>query len=84
MLSAAGYTQDEGTWWIPSGQACYSPDADDDPAAERAFAQRHFFLPRRFLDPYGNTTTVSYDRYDLLVSQTRDPLGNLVTVGARA
>ena len=83
MLSQAGYTQDEGTWWIPSGQAFYSPDAGDDPAAERPFAQRHFFLPRRFLDPYGHTTTVSYDRYDLLVSQTRDPLDNLVTAGER-
>lgn len=83
MLSQAGYTKSKGTWWAPSGQAFYSPDADDDPAAERAFAQRHFFLPHRFLDPYGNTTTVSHDRYDLLVSQTRDPLGNLVTAGER-
>ena len=59
------------------------PGDDDDPAAELAYARRHFFLPRRFRDPFGNTTTVTYDRYDLLVSQTRDPLGNLVTAGER-
>ncbi len=83
MLASAGYEKDEATWWIPSGQVFYSPDADDDADAERAFARRHFFLPRRFRDPYGNTTVVGYDRYDLLAAQTRDPLGNLVTAGER-
>ena len=61
----------------------YSPDDGDDPAAELRYARQHFFLPRRFRDPFGNTTAVTLDRYDLLVSQTRDPLGNLVTAGER-
>ena len=59
------------------------PRDDDDPAAELDYARRHFFRPHRFTDPFGNTTTVSYDRYDLLVRQTQDPLGNLVTAGER-
>ena len=36
-----------------------------------------------FTDPYGNTTTVSYDPYDLLVTESRDPLDNRTSVGAR-
>jgi len=83
MLTAAGYVRDGDTWWIPSGTVSYSLGDGDDPAEELAFARRHFFLPRRFRDPYGNATTVGYDGYDLLVSQTRDPLGNLVTAGSR-
>jgi len=82
MLRAAGYLREDGTWRLPSGRVFYSP-GDDDPAAELDYARRHFFLPHRFTDPFGNTTTISYDRYDLLVRQTRDPLGNLVTAGER-
>ena len=68
---------------MPSGRVFYSPGANDDPAAELDYARRHFFLPHRFTDPFGNPTAISYDRYDLLVRQTRDPLGNLVTAGER-
>jgi len=82
-LTAAGYVRDGEIWWLPSGRVFYSPDEGDDPAAELRYARRHFFLPRRFRDPFGHTTAVTLDRYDLLVSQTRDPLGNLVTVGER-
>jgi RHS repeat-associated protein len=82
-LTAAGYIRDGDAWWLPSGQAFYSPDPDDDAAAELAFGRAHFFLPCRFRNPFGATTIVSYDRYDLLVAQTRDPLGNLITVGER-
>ena len=67
MLTAAGYVRDGETWWLPSGRVFYSPDDGDDPAAELAYARRHFFLPHRFRDPFGNTTAVTYDRYDLLV-----------------
>jgi RHS repeat-associated protein len=83
VLTAAGYVQDGETWWLPSGRVFYSPDVDDDPPAELRYARRHFFLPHRFSDPFGNMSSVSYDRYDLMVSQTRDPLGNLVTAGER-
>jgi RHS repeat-associated protein len=83
MLTAAGYLRDGEAWRLPSGRVFYSPDDGDDAAAELAYARRHFFLPRRFRDPFGHTTAVALDQYDLLVAQTRDPLGNLVTVGER-
>jgi RHS repeat-associated protein len=83
MLRAAGYLHQNGAWRLPSGQVFYSPGGDDDPAAELEYARRHFFLAHRFTDPFGRTTTLSYDRYDLLVTHTRDPLGNLVTAGER-
>jgi RHS repeat-associated protein len=82
-LSAAGYVRDGDIWWLPSGEVFYSPGDADGPAAELAYARAHFFLPHRFRDPFGAITTVAYDRYDLLVAQTRDPLGNLVTAGQR-
>jgi RHS repeat-associated protein len=82
-LTAAGYIKDGETWWLPSGRVFYSPDDSDSPADELAYARRRFFLPHRFRDPFGQTTVVTYDRYDLLVSQTRDPLGNVVAAGER-
>src|SRR5438309_7397651 len=70
-------------WWTRSGQVFYSPNASDTFAQELAYAGRRFFLPRRFQDPFGQTTTITYDLYDLLVQETRDPLGNRVTAGER-
>lgn len=95
--SQGGYVDLDGTnnWWIPSGRVRYSPD---DSTVELTYAQNHFFLPYRFLDPFqealnsgntgGNTfvplvTTVNYDDNDLLVTGSIDPRGNQVTVGDR-
>ena len=83
MLRAAGFLHEGETWRLPSGRVFYSPGDDDDPAAEQDYARRHFFRPCRFTDPFGSTTAVTYDRYDLLVRQARDALGNLVTAGER-
>lgn len=79
-----GYRHSEGdeSWWIPSGKVFYSPEADP-PERELAYARGHFFLPHRFQDPFGNTTTVTYDGYGLMVLDTRDPLGNRTTAGER-
>ena len=82
-LRVAGYHQDNDLWLLPSGRVFYSPNHEDDPATELEYARQHFFQPQRFTDPFGHTTTVSYDRYDLLVAQTSDPLGNLITAGER-
>ena len=68
----------DGVLWTPSGRVFYSWDAADDPAAELAEARRHFFLPKRFRDPFGNVTRVRYDPHDLAVIETRDPLDNVV------
>lgn len=90
MLSEAGYLHSEGdaNWWAPSGRVFYSPNPTDSPAQEVASAQSHFFLPHRYRDPFHTSlvsteTFVTYDGHDLLMQQTRDALGNLVTVGER-
>ncbi|HEU4425053.1 MAG TPA: SpvB/TcaC N-terminal domain-containing protein [Pilimelia sp.] len=59
---------DDGTWWAPSGQAVFGASAGTD-----------FYLPDGFTDPYGNTTTVGYDRYRLLPVEVTDALGNTVS-----
>jgi RHS repeat-associated protein len=73
-----------GHWWIPSGRVFYAPNSTD----ELSYARQHFFLPHRYRDPFHSNTTstetfVSYDAYDLLMLETRDPLENRVTVGER-
>lgn len=80
-----------GHWWIPSGRVFYSPGSADTPAQELFYALQHFFLPHRYRDPFDATTTITYDQspnvaeppYNLLIVETRDPLGNRVTVGER-
>jgi RHS repeat-associated protein len=75
-----------GCWWVPSGQAFYSAGGDDSAGDELSEARTHFFLPRRYCDPFGNETLADYDRpddptmppYDLLVARTLDQLGNEV------
>lgn len=77
----------KGCWWIPSGRTFYHPD-DVTAALELAEARAHFFLLRRYRDRFGKDTTVTFDgpadpaqpNYDLLVAETRDALGNRVTV----
>src|SRR6266851_1942732 len=69
LTNEGKYVQErDGTWWIPSGRAVLDPARD--PA--------RFYLPSSFLDPFRALSTIQYDRYTLLVEQTRDPLGNTV------
>ena len=78
MLVEGGYVQSEhdDNWWIPSGRVFYAPYEYDSSVQELAFAREHFFLPYRFKDPFGNTTEVAYDRYNLLAILSRDALDN--------
>ncbi|MGD2071833.1 MAG: toxin TcdB middle/C-terminal domain-containing protein, partial [Gemmatimonadota bacterium] len=80
-----GYVVMDGGWWIPSGRSFFDPGADvTDPAAtaaqELGTARRHFYLPRKAADPFGQSTVVDYDGHDLLATGTRDALGNTVEV----
>ena len=82
------HTEGDANWWIPSGQIFYSPNPADTPAQELAYARQHFFLPHRYRDPFhtdavSTESFVTYDAYDLLMLETRDALGNRVTVGER-
>ncbi|MGF1614664.1 MAG: SpvB/TcaC N-terminal domain-containing protein [Gammaproteobacteria bacterium] len=72
-----------GHWWIPAGRVLLSPGGNDSAAQERTYARSRFFLPHRYRDPFGQTTTVTYDAYDLLMVETHDPVGNRVAVGER-
>jgi hypothetical protein len=55
------------TGGFPSGQAVYSSDAPD-----------HFYLASAFIDPFGNESKIKYDKYDLLLKDTIDAVGNIV------
>lgn len=86
MLTDDGkYVHSEGdsNWWIPSGQIFYSPNRNDSPAQELAFAQQHFFLPHRSRDPFDQEMMLTYDSYNLLMLESEDPLHNKVTAGER-
>jgi RHS repeat-associated protein len=67
----------DGTWWIPSGRAFYCAEPDRPAAEELRQAAAHFFTPRRYVDPFGNTTTVAFDPHDLLPVETTDAVGNV-------
>jgi len=68
----------DGHWWIPSGRSYYLLLAAS-PQQEKTQALQHFFLPRRFEDPFGNSSSVDYDNpYDLLVVRTVDAMANTV------
>ncbi len=75
-----GYVDLDGNdhWWIPSGQMFYSLNPADNAQNELDYAQKHFFIPLRYRDPFSNTTTIAYDAYDLLMHETSDALDNTV------
>lgn len=67
----------DGRWWIPTGKIFYSLH-ECDARVELEHARRHFFLPRRFLDPFNNPTLATYDFHDLMPVEVRDAIGNVV------
>jgi RHS repeat-associated protein len=59
-----------GQYWVRSGIAGFAADA-----------ARHFYLPERYTDAFGNVTTLEYDdRYDLYVRSSTDAQGNQTQV----
>ena len=69
-------------WWIRSGQSFFTTNPADNASTESARARQHFFLPRRYRDPFGQDAFVDFDANDLLMVESRDALGNRVTVNA--
>jgi RHS repeat-associated protein len=67
----------DGSWWTQSGRVYFaiSPAIPDELNEARASC----FLPRRFEGPFGNAALVNYDDYGLLVTQTTDAVGNVMT-----
>jgi RHS repeat-associated protein len=69
-------------WWIGSGRSFFTANPTEDAAVELAGARRHFFLPRRYQDQFGHSAVVDYDPNDLLMVESRDALGNRISVDA--
>lgn len=61
------YLADEGKWLVPAGRTVFAPDAAE-----------HFYQPTGFTDPFGNTSWIEYDQYDLHLTKTIDPYANVV------
>jgi RHS repeat-associated protein len=81
-------TDPDDEWWVPGGRTFLSPTTTDTAVQERASARAHFFLSTRARDSFHTATTstertILYDAYDLLVRETRDAVGNVVTAGER-
>ncbi|MEB3281213.1 MAG: SpvB/TcaC N-terminal domain-containing protein [Lyngbya sp.] len=58
-----------GQYWIRSGIAGFAPNVVE-----------HFYLPERYTNPFGQTTTLVYDSRDLYIESSTDPLGNTTQV----
>ncbi|KAI4145966.1 MAG: hypothetical protein L6R39_003627 [Caloplaca ligustica] len=79
-----GYQRIHDQWWKPSGRTYFSTDPRHSASEELQYARQHFFVPRRAEDPFGTSSLIEYDKYDLLVKETRDIYNNRRTVGQRA
>jgi len=65
----------DGNWWSTSGEIFFVPE-ECEPHFELEHALKHFFLPRRYRNPFGNDTKVVYDHHDLNPVETIDAVGN--------
>jgi RHS repeat-associated protein len=79
----------ESNWWIPSGQIFFSAGSTDSALTELTEAVAHFYLPRRYRDPFHTNAArteaiIDYDSYDLLLHEATDALGNKITGGERS
>ncbi|MDA8139695.1 MAG: SpvB/TcaC N-terminal domain-containing protein, partial [Desulfobacteraceae bacterium] len=68
LLAALG-PETAGQYWLRSGIAGFGPDA-----------QRHFYLPAHYSDPFGHDTVVQFDFYELFAQSITDPAGNTVRI----
>ena len=85
--SVSSLVQTKGCW-KPSSQIFFSPGKHDPTDKEASYASNHFYLPYRFRDPlfspsFDTEISICYDKYDLLVLESRDAMNNLTTVGTR-
>ncbi len=68
VLHEAGYHEEDDTprwWWASSGQRAYDAAA--------------FYLSTARRDAFGHGSSITYDRYALLVEQVVDAVGNVIT-----
>ncbi|SFU01179.1 RHS repeat-associated core domain-containing protein [Geodermatophilus amargosae] len=79
VLTAAGHRQVDGGWWAPSGIVRYAPPDITDAVDVAAHARAHFVIPRQAVDPFGGSSAVVLDRYDLQALESTDAVGNATT-----
>ena len=79
LRSEGGFVDLDGTneWWAPSGRVFYSHETAADASHELRHAAAHFFVPRRYVDPFGHGTNVILDAHDLMPVETTDAVGNV-------
>ena len=78
LLTEGKFTHSEGdnNWWIRSGTMQFKTIAES-----QADAQKRFYTPISYTDPYGAITKVKYyGNYFLFIEETEDALGNRSTV----
>jgi RHS repeat-associated protein len=66
LMTTCGYLEHDNYWWCPSNTIGYSASA--------------FFQPAQFIDPFGATTTVSYDPFQLLPARIENALLQTVQI----
>jgi RHS repeat-associated protein len=67
--SSQGLGDQPNFYWMRSGVAGFAADA-----------HQHFYLPERYTDPFGNTTSLRFDPLDLYVAESKDARDNTTTV----
>lgn len=75
-------------WWMSSSEAFFSPSRKSTAQEELQQAKKHFFVIRRSRPPWDRPNKpaesfYTFDQYDLLVQEARDPYDNRITVGER-
>ncbi|KAL5349644.1 hypothetical protein ACLOAV_004674 [Pseudogymnoascus australis] len=89
LETLCGYVNgSDGNWWTRTARTYLSPNPDDNPYEELKYAQSHFFHSCRMESPFSTpikpiNSIVTYDKYNLLVQETCDALGNRNTAGER-
>lgn len=90
VVDEARYIHSEGdmNWWTYSGLSFYSPRSKDSASQELEYAKSRFFQIHRYrdqfyTDSFKTESAITYDKYDLLVIEMVDALGNTETVGIR-
>ncbi|KAK6527602.1 hypothetical protein TWF694_004586 [Orbilia ellipsospora] len=68
-------------YWVPGNNGFYS--MSNDPVQELAGARANFYRPVRTRDTFGAESSVTYDKYSLLIVGTLNPQGNVATIGER-
>ena len=86
VADRGGYVdlEGDGNWWMPSGRVFYSPDpADTRHSGARPCSRITSSCHIATSTLLARARPSTYDPYDLLLAETRDSLGNRVTVGER-